>query len=72
MGALSLPVPYSIAQDGPEAECGRYDSRTFPSPELDHIRYVCMVDDGRAREVLGFTPTVPIEETVRSVNADRW
>ena len=44
----------------------------FPVPELDHIRYVCMVDDVRAREVLGFTPAVPIEETVRSVNADRW
>jgi UDP-glucose 4-epimerase len=37
---------------------------TFPPPELDHIRYVCMVDDRRARRVLGFSPGQSIEETV--------
>ena len=47
-------------------DCGRCASPTFPPPELDHIRYVCMVDDRRARQVLGFTPQVPLEDTVRS------
>jgi UDP-glucose 4-epimerase len=45
---------------------------TFPPPELDHLRYVCMVDDRRARQVLGFTPEVPLEATVRSVDEGRW
>jgi hypothetical protein len=31
-----------------------------------------MVDDRRAREVMGFAPKKTIEETVRSVDADRW
>jgi UDP-glucose 4-epimerase len=41
---------------------------TFPAPELDHIRYVCMVDDRRAREVLGYAPGHDIAETVRAVD----
>ncbi len=40
---------------------------SFPSPELDHVRYVCMVDDTRAREVLGFTPRFSIDETLAAV-----
>jgi UDP-glucose 4-epimerase len=45
---------------------------TFPPPELDHIRYVCMVDDRRARQVLGYAPTKTIQETVLAVDAERW
>ena len=45
---------------------------TFPPPELDHIRYVCMVDDRRAREVRGFLPQHTIEQTVRSVEDGAW
>jgi UDP-glucose 4-epimerase len=45
---------------------------TFPAPELDHIRFVCMVDDRRARQILGFTPGMSLEETVRSVDLGRW
>jgi len=43
---------------------------SFPTPELDHIRYVCMVDDTRAREVLGFRSRFELEETVRAVEFD--
>jgi UDP-glucose 4-epimerase len=70
-GRPHLPIPYSIAKMFLNRMWSLRLS-DFPVPELDHIRYVCMVDDVRAREVLGFTPAVPIEETVRSVNADRW
>ncbi len=45
---------------------------TFPPPELDHIRYVCMVDDKRAREVLRFMPQHTIEQTVRAVEEGTW
>ncbi len=43
---------------------------SFPTPELDHIRYVCMVDDTRAREVLGFNSRYALEETIRAVQDD--
>jgi UDP-glucose 4-epimerase len=43
----------------------------FSSPELDHLRYVCMVDDSRARSELGFTPKYDLEQTLRSVFARR-
>jgi UDP-glucose 4-epimerase len=46
----------------------RYRATSFPAPELDHIRYVCMVDDRRAREILGYTHEHGIEDTVRAVD----
>ena len=71
LGRQRLSVPYSV---------GRVVLRrmwslrltTFPPPELDHIRYVCMVDDRRARQVLGFVPGKSLEETVLSVEEGRW
>jgi UDP-glucose 4-epimerase len=66
-----LSVPYSLAR----IVLRRLWSlrlTTFPPPELDHIRYVCMVDDRRARQVLGFAPRMSLEETVRSVDDGRW
>jgi UDP-glucose 4-epimerase len=44
-----------------------YRLTSFPTPELDHIRYVCMVDDTRAREILGWKPAFSLEDTVRAV-----
>jgi UDP-glucose 4-epimerase len=45
---------------------------SFPVPELDHIRYVCMVDDTRARDELGFEPEVTVQDAVLSVDEGRW
>jgi nucleoside-diphosphate-sugar epimerase len=33
---------------------------------------VCMVDDKRARQVLGFSPQRSLEDTVASLSADAW
>jgi UDP-glucose 4-epimerase len=44
---------------------------SFPVPELDHIRFVCMVDGTRARETLGFKPKYTLKETIRAVNGER-
>ncbi len=44
----------------------------FPAPELDHIRYVCMVDDKRSKELLDFYPEYSIEETIKAVDTERW
>ncbi|HET8937227.1 MAG TPA: NAD-dependent epimerase/dehydratase family protein [Polyangiales bacterium] len=42
----------------------------FPKEELDHLRYICLVDDRRARKELGFTPRYGIEDTVRAVYSE--
>ncbi len=71
LGRQRLSVPYSLAS----VVLRRMWSlrlTTFPVPELDHIRFVCMVDDRRARQVLGYTPRVSLEETVLSVDDGAW
>jgi len=71
LGRQRLSVPFSVAR----VVLKRMWSlrlTTFPPPELDHIRYVCMVDDRRARQVLGFAPRMSLEETVLSVEEGRW
>jgi UDP-glucose 4-epimerase len=71
LGRQKISVPYSVAR----AVLRRMWSlrlTTFPPPELDHIRFVCMVDDRRARHVLGFAPRMSLEETVRSVDDGCW
>ena len=71
LGRRRVAVPYSLAR---VALHRMWSLRltTFPPPELDHIRYVCMVDDRRARQVLGFAPRMSLEETVLSVDDGRW
>jgi UDP-glucose 4-epimerase len=44
----------------------------FPSQELDHLRYVCMVDDSRAREELGYEPTYSIDRALRDLRRIRY
>jgi len=70
-GRSSLPIPHPIAATM-LAPLWRLRVASFPAPELDHIRYVCMVDDRRARETLGYAPTKSLEETVRAVDDGRW
>ena len=66
LGRRPMSVPAGLLAAGLE-RAFRYRMTSFPSPELDHIRYVCMVDDTRARRELGFTPRFGIEDTVRAV-----
>ncbi len=66
LGRPTLPVPYSLAKPLMNRLWSLHLT-SFPTPELDHIRYVCMVDDRRARDVLGYIPAHDAEETVRAV-----
>jgi UDP-glucose 4-epimerase len=41
----------------------------WPVPELDHIKYVCMVDDSRARDELGFEHDHELDAILEEVEA---
>jgi len=45
---------------------------SFPSQELDHLRYVCMVDDSRARTEMGYEPVYSVAEGLRDVRRLRY
>jgi UDP-glucose 4-epimerase len=66
-GRHRVTIPHFLAK-GALRRLFRVRASSFPAPELDHIRYVCMVDDRRAREVLGYSPRYGMEETVRAVD----
>jgi UDP-glucose 4-epimerase len=67
LGRPSMPIPYTVGK-AILKRLWSFRLTTFPAPELDHIRYVCMVDDQRARAELGYEHHVAIEDTVRSVD----
>jgi UDP-glucose 4-epimerase len=67
LGRPSMPIPYTIGK-AVLKRLWSFRLTTFPAPELDHIRYICMVDDQRARAELGYAPRTSITETVRSVD----
>lgn len=69
LGRARLPVPYTLGKMALD-RLWKLRLTSFPAPELDHIRYVCMVDDARARDVLGFRPAHDLESTVRAVDAE--
>ncbi|HVU05457.1 MAG TPA: NAD-dependent epimerase/dehydratase family protein [Polyangiaceae bacterium] len=71
LGRAHLPVPHSVAKMTLD-RLFKVRLTSFPSPELDFIRYVCMVDDSRARQVLGYKHRYSIEETLRAVDEERW
>jgi len=71
LGRGHLPIPLSLGTVIMKRLWSMHLT-SFPPPELDHIRYVCMVDDRRARDVLRFTPQFTIEQTVRSVEDGTW
>jgi UDP-glucose 4-epimerase len=64
-----LRIPSSVARPLLGA-LFRAKMTSFPAPELDHIRFVCMVDGRRARETLGFRPHYSLKETIRAVLRD--
>jgi UDP-glucose 4-epimerase len=66
-GRPAMPIPHAFARTLVD-QLWRYRVTSFPAPELDHIRYVCMVDDARARAELGYTPSHGLAETVRAID----
>lgn len=71
LGRPQLAVPHTFAKFGLNS-LWKVRMTSFPAPELDFIRYVCMVDDSRARHVLGYDHQFTIEQTLRAVDEERW
>ncbi|MCS6798716.1 MAG: SDR family oxidoreductase [Myxococcota bacterium] len=69
LGRRPLPLPAPVAQAVLE-RMWRLRLTSFPPPEIDHIRYVCMVDDTRARTELGFRPRYGLRETIEAVETE--
>lgn len=70
LGKRPIYLPAGVAQ---RAINGLWHSRivSFPAQELDHIRYVCMVDDIKARNELGYGHSHDMDKTLASV-FDEW
>ena len=66
LNARQLPVPGPLLKQFIERAFA-YRLTQFPSSELDHLRYSCLVDGTRALEALDFTPTYSLQETVVDV-----
>lgn len=71
VGRARLPVPHPVAK-GLLNRLFRMRLTSFPGPEIDFVRYVCMVDDSRAREVLGYSPKFDLRKTLEAIDEERW
>ncbi len=67
----SMSFPYTVVKGGLAGLFALKMSK-FPAPELDFIRYVCMVDDTLARTTLGYRPHFDLDTTLRAVDQERW
>lgn len=64
LGRTTVPMPSSLARLMVES-LWRSRMTSFPPPELAHIKYSCLVDDGRAQSELKYAPQVDLEGIVR-------
>jgi UDP-glucose 4-epimerase len=71
LGRKAVPLPHGIARAALD-RLFRWRVTSFPAAELDFIRYVCMVDDARARRDLGYAPEHDLMATLSAVDDERW
>jgi len=64
-----LPIPSPVAKPL-FTRLWRAHVSSFPAPEVDYLRYACMVDDSKARSELGHAPRHNLLETLRSVEEE--
>ncbi len=66
-GRSAFPLPHSLLGAAMK-QMWSLRLTNFPVPELDHIRFVCMVRDERARAALNYTPRFDIKDTMRAID----
>ena len=70
-GRIALPVPHPLA-GGALAALWLTQMTSLPAAFLDYLRYVCVADGARARDVLGFRPAHSTREAILDfANAQR-
>ena len=67
-GRSRLPLPGFLFRTALE-RMWKVRATNFPAPELEFIRYVCMVEDKRARKQLSYTPRHDLRATIAAVDA---
>jgi len=68
LGRDPIRLPESVARSLLEAGWSLRLS-DWPVPEIDHIKYVCMVDDSLAREQLGFSHDYSVDAILEGVRS---
>lgn len=66
-GHRNLPVPAPMARGLLNTAFG-LGLAGIPAAQLDYLKYVCMVDDSYARDVLRYTPQHSLAETLRTIS----
>jgi UDP-glucose 4-epimerase len=69
LGRNSIPVPHIVAKPL-LSHARRMGYADLPPSYIDYLRYVCMIDDSRAREVLKYEPQKDLESTIAAI--DQW
>lgn len=67
LGRSPRPIPLPVAKSVLSMSW-RLGLTGFPTPELRHVQYHCIVDGSAAREKLGFEPSHDLLSTIRSVD----
>src|SRR5207237_6679569 len=70
-GTLAVPVPHGVAY--PLIEAGWLSGiALMPGVHAHYLRYLCVADNAKARQALGFTPKrTTLENVVRTAKARR-
>lgn len=66
LGRPTVPLPERLLK---ALAAGTFFSKkgSFPSGELDHLKYSCIIDDRRARQELGFKPKVGLSTILEAL-----
>lgn len=71
LGRSTLPLPYWLARTALDG--ARYlGAAGFAGTDVEHLRYVCMVDDTKARQTLGYRSRFDLDQTLRSIDEEAW
>lgn len=65
LDASPLVVPHTVARPMLRT-LFRLGFASYPAEELDHLLYLCMVDDGAWTRQTGFTPKYTLQETIHA------
>jgi UDP-glucose 4-epimerase len=69
LGSSPIPVPHPVARPLLNV-LFKYRVANFPTPELDHIQFLCAVDGSRWVKEVGWKPRYSMRETIRSVKGE--